>query len=181
MTYKSDAEILLTKMKAYVKTNLKYLTEVIVEKPDKLKLLMLPDTLVLITRTPHDIMYLLSPVKAYNGTDDIKDYWLMMGHLFTVDEVIDINENPEAYFNEFNRIPNVYQPWSRIFLDGVQVYKTLSSKKCIKERNRLLRSRKDGWIRFDHLKVIDPERNHTDFLFNQNDPAVAAMRELLSD
>lgn len=136
---------------------------------------LLNDRLVLVI---DQSLYVLDYVEEFTGTFPSPFHVVIDECGYKIINIINNNLDGRAFEAELTKLPAIHTDWYKMFIDGEQVYKTISSRKCSKMRDTYLRERKDSNINFNHLKVVDPAGNATDFLFNQNDPGVLGARKL---
>jgi len=130
-------------------------------------LLLLNDKLVLLS-LKHNFLFKLDPVSSWNGGTIPEHHCVMMDHLFKFEDYLYIDKNPVRFLEELTKKAFDHTEWFYIYIDGQLVHKTISGRKCTKMRNQYIKERKDGGVKFKHLKVIDPEKKETDFLFNRS-------------
>ena len=116
-------------------------------------------------------MYLLSPLKHYDESHIDRGCVVVLGYLFELIGVVFLSTEPERFIRELIRKVHVIPANFTIEIDGKRVYAGVSGRYAERKRNTLLRRRKDdsGWehYMFQHLRVTDPKRKITDFIFNR--------------
>jgi hypothetical protein len=111
-----------------------------------------------------DILYMISPV-GLPGRELKKDHCILLGYEYHIDRVIDVEKKPKSFAKELIREAYDIENWYKIFIDDELMYKTLSISRCNLMRNRYLKERRHGDIKFEHLLVVDPSGLRTDFIF----------------
>lgn len=142
---------------------------------DNSSMQMLQDKLVLISQHRSFLMKLF-PVGIWSRLDVPDDYIVIDEYLYKIEEIIDFYEESERFVQELTRPGKDVREWYFIYLDGKLVHKTLSGGTWTKQRNLLLKARKEGKLSFDIMKMVDPEYKVTYFTFEGDDPEVRKAR-----
>lgn len=150
--------------------------EVVVRIGDgSMNMLLHPNKLLLISKS-HEELYVLNPMKPYEFDRMPEGKLRMLDWLFTIEEVIQLSKKPDRFLSVLTTLPLVRAKMYYIYIDGELAYKSMSGRTWTRTRDQYMKERKVGKITFDHLQTVDPEGKETDFLFNQKDPGVAAVR-----
>lgn len=150
--------------------------EVVVRIGDgSMNMLLHPDKLLLISKA-HGELYVLNPIKPYEFDRMPEGKLRMLDWLFTIEEVIQLSKKPDRFFSVLTTVSLVEAKMYYIYVDGELAYRSMSGRMWTRTRDQYMKERRFGKIKFDHLRTIDPEGKETDFLFNQKDPGVAAVR-----
>lgn len=123
--------------------------------------------------------YHLSYVGNHTSSTFIPDkHVAFLDELFKIDDVIDAALEPDRFMDEITYESEGIKPHKFvIYIDGEEVYSTTSGSKCNRMRDEYIHEQKVGNMSFNHLKVVDPDNEKVDFLFNQHDPNVAKARQ----
>lgn len=125
-----------------------------------------------------DVLYPLSYVDEYHEGNIKAGHVVLGGGIFKIDDVIEHSLEPDRFLEVLTQIDDrIVEDWFIITIDGQEVHRTISSSKSSRARNQYLRERKRGKIKFNHMRIVDPAGNLTDFVFGCETPGMAAMRE----